>query len=124
MAGHPCHDRAVRDRVIHAWHEAAQDLRISIEAPFWLPTPTGPIRYLLRVEEFGLPKGTLIGDMNDEWRDDAQAAADNGYHFSALNPLHYEKYDREAWTRTLNDWGWCGDPGDRPEWCTNTPWSN
>jgi len=39
-----------------------------------------------------------------------------GFYCSALNPFHYDHYDRDNFIETLTDWGYFGQPENKPEW--------
>lgn len=103
------------DKVIHAWLEAASDLGLEIESPFFLQTKDkGVIKYGLLIKYFGSKSGTLIMSINDTVEFDTPE--EYGYHCSALNPYHYSKYQREEFIETLADWGFFGPLDKKPVW--------
>lgn len=102
-------------KVIRAWQQAAEDLQIKIQSPFILKTEDNKtIKYDLLVENFGSKLGTLILSTDDMTEFDT--AEEFGYYCSALNPIHYSTYDRAEFIDTLEDWGYHGDPSDKPTW--------
>ena len=76
------------------------------------------------LRDFGNARGTIIcssiGPVPDDVWDAAQEA---GFYISALNPSVYESYSRATFMETLDDWGYFGDPSQRPEWFTGHPWT-
>jgi len=104
--------------ILTAWTAAAQDLAIEVVSPFALLG----VDYAAWLPDFGGGKGTLI-DWTGSGNDSALAASE-GYFVSALNPASYASYDRDMFTATLDDWGWHGDPGRRPDWFTGRAWTD
>ncbi len=100
--------------LIKAWLEASKDLKINIEAPFVLKTDNVEIKYDLLIKEFGSKMGTLIITIDN--MSDFDNAKKLGYYCSALNPFHYENYNRENFIETLTDWGYFGKQQNKPEW--------
>jgi len=114
--------RIVDKEISQAWLQAAKDLGIRVEAPFTLRTPAGDcVAYEARILDFGGPKGTVVGVLNDNapWKDIRKA---NGYYGSNLAPS-YRQYDRKLFIDTLNDWQWFGENAFRPLWYTGKSWS-
>jgi hypothetical protein len=107
-----------------AWLDAANDLGIRVQHPFTFTTPAGVTATTQGVflPDFGGPDGTLLTCRFDA--DDVYEFAEQTPYFrSALNPHSYEPYCRELYIDTLNDWGWFGDPSNRPSWFTAAPWT-
>jgi len=79
--------------------------------------PTGE-RYecIALIHDFGLPAGTVISTINDDFDAMFAAAGDEGFHASALNPHHYGRYDRNGFIETLRSWEWAGPPAMKPAW--------
>ena len=102
------------DRVINAWEEASQDLKINLKTPFILETDKGKIEYPLLVENFGRKNGTIILDLND--LDKFPEPEKYGFYRSAVNSALYFKYDRNLFIDTLEDWGYYGDINEKPNW--------
>lgn len=112
--------RVVDEAISQAWLEAGRDLHIQIIAPFAVQESGGElVMYEARIPNFGGPKGTVIGVLDDILRD---CRAEQGYYCSNLAPS-YRSYDRQFFVDTLNDWGWYGPAELRPAWYTGKPWS-
>jgi hypothetical protein len=100
-----------------AWQEAAKDLGFEFVAPYTFVDGDGRTYSCSGLlVHFGGPKGTLIVSQYDLDPDIDDVGAELGYYTSALNPLHYEKYDRRLFMETLIDWGWYGPIERRPPW--------
>jgi len=97
-------------KTIQAWKEAAVDLGIEIDTPFYLRGDKFP----LFVRYFGSEIGTIVLQMEDI--DSADNLIPNEYYRSRLNPEFYSKYERELFIDTLEDWGWFGPEVKRPSW--------
>lgn len=107
-------------KLISAWRKAEKDLLIKIIAPFDLTDENGQeINYWLLVKDFGSKHGTLILSADDTT--DFGIAEKHGYYCSALNTKSYDKYDRELFIDTLNDWGYFGDEANKPKWYNGEP---
>jgi hypothetical protein len=106
-----------------AWLDAASDLNIRIEHPFTFTTKTGKTATTVGVylPDFGSRQGLLLLCRFDS--DETSALAeDTDYASSGLNPDCYERYERNHYIDTLNDWGWCGPNETRPPWYTGAYW--
>ena len=103
------------DKVIQAWLEAAADLGLEIESPFYLETKEkGIIKYGLLVKYFGSSQGTLLISIDDLAKFDIPEKY--GFHCSVLNPYHYSKYERKNFIETLQDWKYFGPLNKNPDW--------
>src|ERR1700732_4228394 len=112
--------RIVDEAISLAWRNAGADLGIRIAAPFAVQVSEHEIvLYEAHVQEFGGPKGTVVGVLDDKL-DDCRAA--RGYYGSNLSPS-YRSYSRALFIDTLNDWGWFGPSALRPSWYTGKLWS-
>jgi len=60
--------RVIDEEISQAWLEAAIDLGIRVTAPFTLQSGE-PITYEAHVMDFGGPKGTVVGVLNDKLDD-------------------------------------------------------
>lgn len=102
-------------RMSRAWQEAANDLGIAFESPFYMTGTSGDsVSCAGHLPAFGGPLGSVIVSREDA--DEAFDLADaHGYHVSGLNPRYYERYDRARFIDTLSDWGWYGE-GPPPSW--------
>ena len=103
----------------HAWRQASVELQFKFISPYTFLDKNGkPHTCSGLIAHFGGPKGTLVVSQYDEDPDADVVGAELGYYTSALNPLYYEKYDRDTFMDTLVDWGWFGSVEDRPAWLT------
>ena len=112
--------RIVDGAISRAWLEAAKDLEIRVTVPFAVQASDGdPIIYEAHILDFGGPKGTVVGVLDDRL-DDCRAT--QGYYYSNLS-FSYREYGRQHFIDTLNDWGWFGPWELRPAWYTGKCWS-
>lgn len=102
------------DKLIKAWEKASKDLGIQIETPFILKTNNEEIKYDILIKNFGSEIGTLIITTDNMCEFDK--AKKDGFYCSALNPIHYENYNKENYIETLTDWGYFGQQENKPEW--------
>jgi len=110
------------EKVILAWRQAADNLQIKIQSPFFLTSADNrTIQYGLLIENFGSKLGTLVLSTDD--MTEFITARQFGYHCSALNPDSYSIYDRANFIDTLNDWGYYGDTSNKPSWYSGKAWS-
>ena len=111
--------RIVDDAISRAWLEAAKDLGIRVTAPFSVQaSEREPIIYEALILDFGGPKGTVVGVLDDKLGD---CRATHGYYCSNLSSS-YRDYGRQHFIDTLNDWGWFGPLELRPSWYTGKSW--
>jgi hypothetical protein len=110
--------RVFDEAISQAWLEAAKDLGIRVAAPFTVHSDE-PITYEAHVMDFGGPKGTVVGVLDDKL-DDCRAT--QGFYRSNL-ASSYRHYERQHFVATLNDWGWYGPEELRPVWYTGKSWS-
>ena len=104
-----------------AWLEAAEELKLRIEAPFSLTNDDGEsVEFEVLILDFGAPNGTLVTAAGTE--DNLEIASSADFLASQLDPGAYGKYDAELFKSTLNDWGWTGSPESEPEWYTGESW--
>jgi hypothetical protein len=106
------------DSVSRAWLDAAEDLRITVVAPYELAGITGGTApsAVAWIASFGSAAGIVVARLQarqDQVRAIAQA---RGQAFSFISEESYARYDRDLFLATLNDWGWFGDPADAPGW--------
>lgn len=78
--------RIIDEDISHAWLAAAKDLGIRVTAPFTIDVDEDESRiYEAPVQDFGGPKGTVVGVVDDRLRDCRQA---QGYYCSNLAPSY------------------------------------
>jgi len=111
-------ERVVDEAISQAWLDAAKDLGIRVAAPFTVQAYE-PVIYEAHIVDFGGPKGTVVGVLEDKLRD---CRATQGFYSSNLSPS-YRNYERQHFIATLNDWGWYGPASLRPVWYTGESWS-
>ncbi len=107
------------EKVIVAWKEASEKLKIKIQWPFILiDEEWNNIEYDLLIENFGTKLGTLITSTDNMKKVEKKfkLASQYDYYCSALNPTNYSKYNEESFIDTLNDWGYYGDKANKPAW--------
>jgi hypothetical protein len=106
-------------RVSEAWKAAAKELGIEVEAPFRLSLKSGDsFEVEALVRHFGGSAGTLV--TTTEQMEVLALVQAGPYCGSAVNPLHYRRFDRSRFIRTLADWGWYGE-GEPPVWLGLNP---
>ncbi len=103
------------DRPERSWQKAAEDLGIRFVHPYMFTAGGKKHRLTGLLPQFGGKKGALISSRKDA--EESRKAAENSGDFfiSGLNPYHYDRYNRELFIQTLNDWGWSAK-GPPPEW--------
>jgi len=109
----------------HAWRDAAEDLGITVVAPYELLDDSGDISAVAVawVESFGSENGSVVAGLRSNRQGVQSAARRQGQFCSFINEESYVQYDRELFVATLNDWGWHGDPAHAPAWYTGKPWT-
>jgi hypothetical protein len=107
--------------LVAAWRAAADDLGISIQAPFSLHLSGRIITADVLVRSFGQVNGMLVcaraGVFDDVFHDVSNEIVAAGYGYSVLGSS-YESYDRDLFVETLRDWSWSGPDCDCPDWCS------
>ena len=110
-------------KIIKAWEKASDDLKITIQTPLMLTTEYNQIiEFELLIDQFGSKLGTIIFSIDNMTK--INMPKTYGYYYSALNPVSYEKYDRQLFIDTLNDWGYFGDKLKTPVWYSGKPWTD
>ena len=110
--------RVLDEAISQAWLDAARDLGIRVVAPFTVQADV-PVTYEAHVVDFGGPKGTVVGVLEDKLED---CRTTQGFYRSNLSDS-CRSYERQHFIATLNDWGWYGPSGLRPVWYTGQSWS-
>lgn len=102
-------------KVVEAWREAAADLGFRFTSPFVLTLPDGGQQEAIGlVHHFGCRVGTLISVLDEPSQHFRHLAGDD-YFWSSLS-RGYCCYSRAEFIETLNDWGYFGPVGSRPDW--------
>jgi hypothetical protein len=107
--------------VAEAFLAAGRDLGIDVVAPFDLIVDGRGYSFLAFLPHFGGPKGMVVAAMTFDSGME-EAAAKTGYYVSSVNVDAYDKYDREHYIDTLNDWGFYGPGEKRPRWQKPSSW--
>ena len=103
------------ERLTKAWKLAANDLKIKIQTPFVIKQDRGKeIRYAVLIESFGNKLGTVICSNNELL--DFEFPKEYGYHCKVFSP--FVTYHREVFIDVLNEWGFYGEPSEKPSWYT------
>jgi hypothetical protein len=107
-------DRSIQDACL----AAAADLGVRVVSPFTLSVNgDSPVDFIALFPDFGGPKGTVVCQFRDWMAKNAIASA-CGYYCSGLHPDSYMRYDRDEFGNAFEEWGWHGNPSERPHWCT------
>lgn len=70
-----------------------------------------------RLPDFGAPNGMLVFLAYDQVQSYTQQLLEAGYGFSVLGePAINQEFDLDAFRDMLIDWGWSGDPQEKPAW--------
>ena len=114
------------EAIAKAWREAASDLAIEVIAPYQITDSSGYVLAdsIALVKHFGSPEGTVIFERHKPLDDVLPHAEAQGRFCSMLDSLSYGRYNRDLFLDTLNDWGWYGDPKQRPTWYTGKSWTD
>jgi hypothetical protein len=106
------HSRSVADY----WRMAADDLHITVVAPFDLVLPSGgSIHADALVRSFGAAEGMLIVTESTAVWPFRDEIVQLGYGFSVMDPPE-GRHNLDDIREMLEDWGWSGDDSDRPSW--------
>jgi hypothetical protein len=98
------------------WRTAADDLRITVVAPFELVLPSGGrIHADVLVRSFGAAEGMLIVTESAAVWPFRDEIVQLGYGFSVMDPPG-GPYDPDNVREVLEDWGWSCDDSDCPAW--------
>ena len=105
--------RVMNLKIKNAWQAAGMDLGVRVITPCEVETLSGESLVCeAHLPDFGSPNGaTLLShDATSMLRDQLP-----GRWFSVLYEP-YERYDRDLFVETLNDWGWFGPVDAAPSW--------
>lgn len=113
------------EAVTRAWREAAEDLTISVVAPYYLVDITGVVGAVMVawIGSFGSQQGIVVADLQSDRDSVRPVAQSQGLVCSFINAESYARYDRELFGATLDDWGWYGDPAEAPDRYTGNSWT-
>lgn len=111
--------------VAGAWRDAAEDLRISVVAPYELVDESAVVDAVVVawIAFFGSPQGIVVADLQADRYSVLSAARRQRQACSFINAASYARYHRELFRATLDDWGWYGDPAESPDWYTGKSWT-
>lgn len=103
-----------------AFADAGRDLQIEVTAPFAIKSRGKEIMLPAFIRNFGSECGMVIIGFDATPEERAAAHANDSF-VSELSD-GYEKYERELFIDTLNDWGYFGN-AKPPQWYSGKPWS-
>ena len=110
------------DSVVEAWKTAARELDIEVVAPFTFGVAGRTHECDAWVRDFG--GGIIVvGENYPEYVASPLLIVDverAGYGLSRVNIAFYDKYDRERFVETLEEWGFTGPLDRRPSWLDNS----
>jgi hypothetical protein len=91
--------------VAHAWRDAAEDLGITVVAPYELLNKAGDVAAVgvAWIESFGSAQGTVVAGLRSDRAIVQSAARRQGKFCSFINEESYERYDHDLFVATLND---------------------
>jgi len=111
------------DALVAAWRRAGADLGIVVESPFSVKVGDESVNAIALVHEFGSEAGTIVLSLDYLPLTDFLALGERlkklGYFSTAINPRSYVPYSRDRYVNALVDWGWRGDPAERPSWASD-----
>jgi hypothetical protein len=113
------------DALVRAWHDAAEDLRITVVAPYeMVDEVTGArVTAVAWIQNFGATGGAVVLTRHSEAEPARSLAQTRGQFCSFVDEESYAQYDRRLFVATLNDWGWHGDHFKAPDWYSGKPWT-
>ena len=107
-------------KVVAAWQAAGRELGIEVVAPYEFHGARQIHQCVAYLPHFGRPKGIVLQgygppdyEPHGTLSDDAKSA---GLYCSIINVEVYKDFDREKFIEALADWGFYGDPEQRPAW--------
>ncbi len=94
------------------------ELDLSLESLIEISLPNGvQFRNMVLIPNLGSQKGILILNSFDDLKGQSTAFKNAGYGYSVLGePYPNETYDIESFKEMYRDWGWFGDPIQKPSW--------
>jgi hypothetical protein len=98
-------------REVQAWRLMAQDLGVEFEAPYVLEHQGKQYEFLVRLPQFGAPRGMLVMLSYDSAASAAASAKSFGFSCVELGV----EAERESVIEMLKDWGWTR-MGNPPGW--------
>uniref|UniRef100_UPI00404AD330 hypothetical protein n=1 Tax=Gelidibacter sp. TaxID=2018083 RepID=UPI00404AD330 len=103
------------NKFVIAWQKAANDLNLDIQFPNAIKNTDVTIY----IKDYGSPNGMIITRIGCEIN--PSEIEDKELFHSFLSDT-YEVYDRELFVDTLNDWGYYGEPSQKPDWYNGKHW--
>jgi hypothetical protein len=103
-----------------AWIAASADLGIRVVAPASITLKNGHSKQVeAHILDFGSPKGALAISELSRMLDSSLFEQ-----WSSILMDTYERYDRQLFVDTLDDWGWFGDRESVPDWYSGAVWGH
>jgi hypothetical protein len=114
------------DELATAWLRAAEDLGVSVVAPYQVVDEPShaTLDAIALVSSFGSARGVVVVGRHSRPDPITSIVQAHGQICSFIDEESYSRYDRDLFVATLNDWGWHGDPAKAPKWYTGQPWTN
>ena len=100
-----------------SWTDAAKDLGVRIDTSFLVNGSE-----VILIKSYGSKLGTLIVPVEPRIKIDFEDLKNKGFYVSQLGD-GYEKYNKDLFIDTLNDWGYYGSESLKPIWYSGKPWS-
>lgn len=102
--------------LIEEWEAARDDLGIEIVAPYVVDLGDGKKLFVpILIKHFGHKQGMLVVSDFQALKPYEHQLWAMGYGMSVLEEPT-DPYDREVMIELLSDWGWTGDPAQKPAW--------
>ncbi|HTQ29636.1 MAG TPA: hypothetical protein VMI53_00360, partial [Opitutaceae bacterium] len=111
----------IEARVVEAWKQASADLGIKFTSPFVVIDPDGQrLEGLGLVHFFGRRLGAIISVIDGPLS--RSKVWTNDDYFSSMLGRSYERYERQHFIDTLDDWHFFGPESERPPWYSGKVW--
>jgi hypothetical protein len=106
------------EKLIARWRRTGEDLGIRVAAPAELRDWAGePLLCEVFVADFGSPAGGVVVSRRTERRLRPRLRALGKHLFLCIAaPRQQGAYSRGSAIQELEDWGWFGEPGEKPQW--------
>jgi hypothetical protein len=107
--------------VVRCWQRASRELRFEIESPYVLVVDDESFWCVAYLPHFSCPTGVVLALLEDS----SEFYASRIYHLHRsrddlnillINPEVYGRYDRELFSASMREWGFCGPAHLRPSW--------
>ena len=107
----------MNNNLVVSWEKAAQDLHLDIISPFALILKDNTkLEIEVLLKSFGAKNGMLIISDFNIIKNNIEEIRSLDYGYSTMSIPKNDEYDRQSTIEVLQDWGWSGDPKDKPQW--------